>query len=298
MLLGAVDFVTGPQVAFSVFYLLPVSLAEWKSGARPATMLAALAAATWLIADLASGQEYDHAWIAAWNSGTRFVMFMIVVRLLASLRTGLDVQTKLATLDYLTSVLNPRALAAATEKIMEQARRERVPFTFAYVDLDDFKQINDRLGHTGGDQALTLVAETLQANLRSTDIVGRLGGDEFGLVLPATGSEAAKRVMDDLVARVQRGVTEMPIEVTFSVGAVTFLVPPRDIDEVIKASDQLMYGAKSDGKNRYRHDTVGLGLEEAAPDETAPRGPRSSLERQAEGTTRRLTTDLRSCPKP
>lgn len=275
LLFGAVDYGTGPQVAFSVFYLLPVSLVEWKSGARPATVVAALAAAIWLVADVAAGQVYDHAWIAVWNTATRFVMFMIVVRLLASLRGGLEAQTRLATLDSLTSVLNPRAFAAATEKIIEQARRERLPFTFAYVDLDDFKQINDRLGHTGGDQALTLVAEALQRKLRASDVVGRLGGDEFGLVLPETGSEAATRVMDDLVDRVKGSVTEMPIEVSFSVGAVTFLVPPRTTDAVIKAADELMYQAKRQGKNQFRHRTVGEGEEHAVPDRTPVRGPRS-----------------------
>jgi diguanylate cyclase (GGDEF)-like protein len=173
----------------------------------------------------------------------------------------------------LTNVLNPRAFAAATEKIVEEARGDRLPFTFAYVDLDDFKQINDRLGHTGGDQALALVAEALQRKLRATDVIGRLGGDEFGLAFPQTGSAAAKRVMEDLVARVQSGVTEMPIEVTFSVGAVTFLLPPRTIDAVIKAADELMYQAKHDGKNRYRHRTVGEGDERAAPDHTPARGP-------------------------
>jgi diguanylate cyclase (GGDEF)-like protein len=168
-------------------------------------------------------------------------------------------------------VLNPRAFTSATENVIDEARRDGVPFTFAYVDLDDFKQINDRLGHTGGDQALTLVAETLEKSLRATDVVGRLGGDEFGLVFPGMATQAATTVMDDLVARVQRGVSEMPLEVTFSIGAVTFLVPPRTFDEVIHASDRLMYEAKGAGKNGYRHSTVGSGDENAAPDKTRAR---------------------------
>lgn len=273
VLLGLIDYATGPQVAFSVFYLLPVSLVEWKSGVRSAIAIATLAAATWLIADLAAGQEYDHAWFAAWNTATRLAMFLIVVRLLASLRSSLEVQTRLATLDFLTNVLNPRAFAAATEKVIGAARRENEPFTFAYVDLDDFKQINDRLGHTGGDQALTLVAGTLEKNLRTTDVVGRLGGDEFGLAFPGMGTDAAKSLMDDLVARVQRGVSEMPIDVTFSIGAVTFLVPPRTFDEVIHESDRLMYEAKSAGKNGYRHATVGEGHDNAALDQSRSRAP-------------------------
>jgi diguanylate cyclase (GGDEF)-like protein len=275
-LLGIVDYASGPQIAFSVFYLLPVSLVGWKSAQGAAAAVAALAATTWIIADVSAGQEFARPWIAVWNAGTRLAMFLIVVRLLASLRRVLDVQTRLATLDSLTNVLNPRAFAAALGRVVDEAARDGTPFSFAYIDLDDFKQVNDRLGHSGGDRTLAVLAQTLEQSLRATDVVGRLGGDEFGIVFPGTGSAAAKRVMGDLVTRVRRGVREMPIEVTFSIGAVTFLTPSQTIDEVIKASDELMYQAKSCGKNQYLHKTVGADDERAVPDET--RGRARSLE--------------------
>lgn len=270
--LGLVDYATGPEMAFSIFYLLPVSLVGWKCGSSWHAMgVAGAAAAVWLLADLVAGQHYAHEWVAMWNSATRFAVFVIVVRLLANLRHALEAQTKLAMLDPLTDVLNGRSFNSAATTAVAEAIARRHPFTVAYIDLDDFKSINGRLGHAGGDDALQLVGAALRDHVRSTDIVGRLGGDEFGIFFPQMGSDAAKTAMDGLLDRVHRAVAHLPLDVRFSAGAATFLVPPRDLDEVIRTADALMYQAKSAGKNGYVHVVVGEGSEDAVRDYTPPR---------------------------
>lgn len=271
LLLGLGDYLTGPEVAFSVFYLLPVSLAEWKLGVARATVMAILAAFTWLGADIAADQTYGQIWIPAWNTLTRFAMFMIVIHLLANLRAALEAQGRLAALDSLTPALNPRAFTDAAVKAIEQSRARGRPFTLTYLDLDDFKSINDRLGHNGGDHALRLVGEALRSSVRASDIVGRLGGDEFAILFPDMGSSAATTAMDALVERVRQGVAQLPIDVTFSAGAATFLMAPSSMDDVISVSDELMYRAKRGGKNRYLHVVVGEGSQQAVPDETPAR---------------------------
>lgn len=274
--LGLLDYVTGPQVGFSVFYLLPVSLVAWRSSVERATVVAVSAALTWLAADLAGGQDYDHAWIPVWNIATRFAMFMIVLKLLANLRSAVDIQTRLATLDSLTNTLNPRAFAPAAERMIELSRQNELPFTVAYLDLDDFKSVNDRLGHSGGDEALRLVGKALRDQVRTTDVVARLGGDEFILVFPETGSSAASSIMDGLVERVREGLSRLSVTVTFSAGAVTFLSAPGSMDDVIETCDRLMYEAKRRGKDRCLHIVAGEGSADAVPDASRPRARRKT----------------------
>ena len=274
--IGIADFVTGPRLAFSVFYLFPIAVAEWRFGLGKAVLVAVVAANTWLVADLVD-RSYDNVFVPLWNTTSRFVMFMIVLRLLANLRAALERQTHIARLDPLTGLLNARAFADAAKRAVEQAKKDNTPFTFVYLDLDDFKAINDSIGHAGGDLALRTVAEQLWASVRATDLVGRLGGDEFALMFPATGSSAAKTVMANLLDRVSRGLTELPTEVTFSAGAATFLVEPDSLDDVIKATDALMFEAKREGKNRHIHIVVGAHSPNAVPDES-PRRDRLQAE--------------------
>ena len=281
--IGIADFVTGPQLAFTVFYLAPIAVAEWRFGLSAGTLVAVIAANTWLATDLVD-RSYDNVFIPLWNTTSRFVLFMIVLRLLANLRVALGRQTHLARLDPLTGLLNARAFTDASKRAVEQAQRDQVPFTFVYLDLDDFKAINDKLGHAGGDKALRTVAEQLWASVRATDLVGRLGGDEFALLFPNTGSAAAKVVLTNLLDRVSRGLTRLPIEVTFSAGAATFLVEPDSLDDVIKATDALMFEAKRQGKNRHIHIVVGAHSPSAVADQSPSREPL-----RLEGTTHMQT---------
>ena len=237
---------------------------------RSAVQAAVLAAITWAAADVASGRSHSSAWINVWNTSARLVVFLVVVKLLISLRDSREVQEKLARCDWLTGVANSRTFEESAIDVMATAERTRQPFTVAYIDLDDFKAINDTLGHSGGDDVLRAVGRALTDSTRATDLVARVGGDEFALLLPATDSEGAARLMNDLVPRALEELRNVPLPVTFSAGAATFLVPPRDIDLMVRTADELMYGAKRTRKGSFRHVVVGLGDERAVPD-TAPR---------------------------
>ena len=124
--------------------------------------------------------------------------------------------------------------------------------TVAYIDLDNFKQINDQFGHAAGDVLLRVVAETLQTNLRRTDIIARMGGDEFVVLLPETNEESARiaiaKVRDSLLGI----MAQNKWAVTFSIGAITFFSFAANPDELIRKVDELMYSVKVGGKNNIR----------------------------------------------
>lgn len=269
--LGAVDYLSGPDVAFSIFYLLPLSVVAWKVGTREAIALAVLAAGTWLVADLLAGADYSHWLVPTWNTLTRFSVFVLVIGLLATLRNSLTTQTRLARLDPLTKVCNARSFMQEAEEMVDRCHEDGRPVTLTYIDLDDFKSINDTLGHSGGDDVLQAVAAALEESTRSTDLVARLGGDEFAVVLPGTGSAAAVTVLDDMLERVRSNLKGLPMNVTFSAGAVTLLVAPDSLDDAIQAADGLMYEVKRSGKGTYRHLTLGAEFPQAVADITEGR---------------------------
>ena len=251
-LFGLFDYLSGPDIAFSVFYLVPLAVLGWVSG-RDRVLVgtaAVLAAQTWLVADLASGGEYERFWVPVWNTATRLAVFLIVVSLLANLRDSGAAAERLARLDHLTGVSNSRTFFEAIEKEIVRSRRTGRPISLAYIDVDDFKAINDTRGHAGGDQVLQHLAAALDASTRAVDVVGRLGGDEFAILLPETTPEDATRAVKAIEVRVSERAQELGFPVTFSLGCVTFMRPPADPDEVIRAADEMMYEAKHGGKNR------------------------------------------------
>lgn len=250
-LLGFVDYLSGPQIAFSVFYLLPLSVIGWTSERRRLLTLGAclLSAMVWLVADITAGAEYGAAWIPVWNTTTRFIVFAMVVTLVANLRESVAREKDVARTDHLTGVANTRSFMEALTAEVQRVQRHRAPMSLAYVDVDDFKRINDSVGHAGGDEVLKKVAGALSSSLRQVDLVGRLGGDEFAILLPATDGAGAGVVVASLRDRVANTLDDLTIGVTLSIGCMTFLNPPAGVGEVLHAADELMYESKRGGKD-------------------------------------------------
>jgi diguanylate cyclase (GGDEF)-like protein len=140
------------------------------------------------------------------------------------------------------------------------------------VDVDNFKRINDRYGHAGGDRLLRAIARAMREGCRRTDIVARLGGDEFALLLPDTGPDAAAVVVEKVRTALLASARGEGWPATFSVGATTFLEPPSSVDELVSRADELMYAAKRAGKNRALFEVVGAPTRQVG----APARPRLS----------------------
>ena len=162
---------------------------------------------------------------------------------------------QLATIDDLTGTLNRRAFFAAAEQEMERAVRYGNAVSVVMFDLDHFKQVNDRYGHALGDQALREAATALQAKLRDVDILGRLGGEEFAILLPETplagAMEVAERLRHAIAAlSIPRQSDQSPLSLTASLGVAERLPEEITVDKVLARADLALYRAKTDGRNR------------------------------------------------
>jgi diguanylate cyclase (GGDEF)-like protein/PAS domain S-box-containing protein len=162
---------------------------------------------------------------------------------------ALATEKRLSRTDALTGVANRRAFYETAEAERKRSVRYGRPVSLAYIDLDNFKQINDQSGHETGDQVLACVAETLRKNIRAESLVARLGGDEFAVLLPETDQVAASLVTNKLRDLLATAMREKDWPVTFSVGVVTYDKPPQSTEQMMHAADELMYRVKREGKN-------------------------------------------------
>ncbi|MEW6531417.1 MAG: GGDEF domain-containing protein [Thermodesulfobacteriota bacterium] len=244
------DFLTGEELSFSIFYLIPVVLVSTCVGWLEGILVSLLCASTWLVAEHASGRVYSHPLFLYWNTLVRLGFFLVVTLSLARMRSSWEALEKISRKDPLTGTLNSRAFHETAQREIEGTSRHWHPYTLAYLDIDDFKAVNDSLGHAAGDELLVTVAGTLADNIRNSDVLARVGGDEFVILFPETGVARARRAMHRLKDNVAQKMKGKRWPVTLSVGLVTFLTPADSVDTMLQQADGLMYEAKRSGKNK------------------------------------------------
>ncbi len=256
LVIGIADYFAGYEVQIFVLYLIPIFYAATRVG-RPAGMAIAIASSVIGIGgDLFTGQTYSSWLVLALVFILRTALFLVFVEVVSALRHALEREKESARTDPLTGVSNRRHFIELTGAALAFARRYRRPMTIAYLDLDNFKVVNDRFGHQAGDEVLCAVAHTIRNRLRVTDVVGRLGGDEFAVCLPETGADAAAMVLGRLREECTVSVPENYGPVTVSMGMVTFAYPPGTVDELLERTDTMLYAAKREGRNRLVHEVV------------------------------------------
>jgi len=178
-----------------------------------------------------------------------------IAMLLEKLRTETQMQN-LADTDDLTGIWNRRYFRRHLPGEFDRSRIYAVPMSLLMLDLDDFKQINDRYGHSMGDVLLSEVCGTIRDSLRPPDLFARVGGDEFAVVLPHTGTEGARAVADRIVQRVHaleifsEDMAE-PVRTSLSVGVATLKESDQSFADILDRADELLYLSKRGGKDRY-----------------------------------------------
>ncbi|HEX7477206.1 MAG TPA: diguanylate cyclase [Polyangiales bacterium] len=258
-LIAAVDSQVGRTFPLFLFYLLPVGVGAWFASRRVGLWLSVWSASLCVAVELMSWPAIRPVSVA-WNAGTRFALLAVATLLLCTLRDQLAREHKLAHTDSLTELLNRRAFGSLLEREAERARRYAHPISVLYLDLDDFKVVNDSQGHGEGDRVLCEVARLLLASCRASDGVARIGGDEFAVLCPEADEYAAAAV----ARKVHTGISQLlesGSQLTISIGVTTFLDVPNDLRQLLRRADSSMYLAKRGGKNRVHHTVVARGSE-------------------------------------
>ena len=256
LFIGWLDVITG-DYSLIVFYLIPVSLAAWFVSKRSGLLFCLLAIVVRIISDeMTRSSLSSHSMLHYWNVLIELLFLIIMSLLFSALKNNYENERELARRDPLTDTLNRRSFFDLAEHEISRSQRYNLPLTVAYIDLDNFKEVNDHLGHHVGDELLIAVVSTIRSHTRGSDVLARFGGDEFVILLPDTPGDAALKFMNKLHGNLDQAMALKSWMVTFSIGAATFYKVPSTVDEVIRQADELMYTVKHGGKDRLLHKEI------------------------------------------
>ena len=249
---GILDHFTGYRVRIAPLYLPSIFLIAWFTSLRDGLALCLSITCIWFSANYLAGQRYPDLLIPLWNFTIRFTSFAAFYFAVSSFRK----ERLFALQDPLTGIANRRALITYAAQEIKRSHRTMTPLSIAFIDCDDFKNLNDRWGHDAGDSFLVYVAQSVKKNIRSSDLVARVGGDEFVIILPETKAAEARHVCQELKTRLDAGLEHTNCPTTISMGVVTFNAAPATVDALLRSADHLMYHVKKAGKNSIEFRTV------------------------------------------
>jgi diguanylate cyclase (GGDEF)-like protein len=244
--IGLIDHVTGYEISFSIFFLIPILVSVWYGDQNIGYVACFASAGAWMMVEKISALPYSQAWILYWNTGVRLTFFLVVAYLAGNLRANLERHRQLARTDSLTGLLNRPGFIERAAALVGASGRHRNATTIAFVDLDNFKQINDTRGHEQGDAVLAFVATQLSRTMRASDTVARFGGDEFAILLPNTNESGARVFLERLHAQALSAVRDQGwSELGLSIGAIVLDHGNVDLAEALHIADILMYRVKN-----------------------------------------------------
>jgi diguanylate cyclase (GGDEF)-like protein len=264
LLAGWVDFATGIEMRVYPLYFAPLSVAAWFAPRLATAAIALFAAIVWGCSNFAAGLNFTHAWIWAWNLAAQACAFLTVGLLIGRLRARSERERELARVDPLTGLANRRGFVEAAPLLLAECQRHDRLAALAFLDLDDFKQVNDLLGHKMGDQVLAAIGGTLRREVRACDLAARLGGDEFVLFLPDTAPHGVGAVLSRMRAALQAELSAGGWHVGVSVG-VAFSRRGESLEQFMARADALMLDVKRAGKGVVLLDPAIESRKQASP---------------------------------
>jgi diguanylate cyclase (GGDEF)-like protein len=244
-----INAVTPTDARFGILYIIPVLLVTWTEGLVWGILFAVV---TSVFREAVAWVQMPADTPMMWRVLTGLAYLAVLGVAMAGLQTLRRSQAQMAKmiiLDPLTNVLNARAFADRLSQELDRNRWYPRPLALMYMDLDNFKVINDTHGHQTGDAVLRLVADAMRSSVRQADVVGRLGGDEFAVLMPETDAALADAAAKRLIAGL-RNVFKGTPNVTASIGVVSCTATDASTDDLLRRADQAMYDAKKSGKDR------------------------------------------------
>jgi diguanylate cyclase (GGDEF)-like protein len=251
--MGIVQFMIGEIINMAPWYIFPPLFSSWY-GSKTAGLLSAFFSTLVFVTIEVTSSRVSLAVDALLFFILPYLLaYSLLAIMITNFRNVHRIEVDAADTDNLTGIHSARSFYAELANELLRSKRYDHVFSLAYIDIDDFKNINDSLGHTAGDNLLKEVADCLVSSLRTTDIVSRLGGDEYVCLLPETNQEEAKPAFFKAVELLKKRMKKCKWEVSFSIGVVTFENLPEDIKEAIEIADKLMYSVKNDDKNNVAY---------------------------------------------
>lgn len=264
LVVGALDYVTGNEVSFSIFYVIPIIMLVMATNEQMGVVISVISATIWMLVEYASGANYSSVFVYIWNTIVRLVFFLLTV-LLVKYGKALERERLFSRTDFLTGAFTGRYFYELAQMEIDRSIRYQHPLTIVYIDVDNFKAINDQFGHSAGDKVLTAIVACIKQHLRKTDMVARVGGDEFVVLFPELDEMNARMVIPKLQRTLLQETQQGHWSVTCSIGALTFISPPASVDEMLSLADQAMYSVKNNGKNAILFDVYPSLLDKDVP---------------------------------
>ena len=248
ILLGALDVATSIEMHFLLLYLVPIFLGTWFVSRDVGVSLAIFGSLAWSVADFLIGRANSSPWIAYWNLLMRTGVFVAFAFTQASLKSKLDELSHLASRDFLTGLPNGRAFYELAAKEMSRASGLE-PMTLACIDVSGIQSVNERLGYPTGDQVMCAIAHTIRQTVARPDLVGRLAGTTFALLLPKTASSGANVVLEQLHGALNGDRRRYAHPLNFYISAAASTKAPRTAAELMQEADSQMIRMKNAKKD-------------------------------------------------
>jgi len=248
--IGAVEAWPESRLSLVPLYALPVAFAGWYLSRAAAISIAALAAALPLLSLLIPRTAPPQPLL---DGAIRLAAFSALAAAAAALRGAFDH----ARSDELTGIPGERAFSYTAAAELQRARRYGRPLTVAYIDIDGFKELNERIGRAAGDAVLRSAARSLRRMLRASDVVARVGDDEFALLLPEASFSGAQGAIEKIRTHLPRALERGSHAPRFSIGAATFPVAPDTVDAMLGPALRQLERAKRKGPGSLEHEVVG-----------------------------------------
>jgi diguanylate cyclase (GGDEF)-like protein len=256
--IGSLDTVTSYDVSVSLLYFFPIILIAWFEGRLPSIMISVFSAITWVVSDLLSGHVYSHYTVPFWNAIMMVGMFLTVAYAVTTGKKLFIKEHEHEITDDLTGVANIRSFYEQARTEISRSDISKRPLTLAYIDVDNIKQVNDIFGHIVGDYLLHEAAQIMRSTVRSTDIISRLEGAKFAILMPDTKNENATAIIYKVQERLLSLVKKHGWPAMFNIGVVTCDGTVCTLSKLIATAEDLMNAAKGSGHNMVKNRILDL----------------------------------------